>query len=208
MTSSPSSIPDKRSTCVTTKTTLQHRLRGFALGALAACGAVTITNPFEVVKTRLQLQGEIEALKLAENPTTKAMLSQLRIYRGPISALVLIAQQEGLEGLQRGLIPAYGYQIFMNGTRLGLYDPLRDSIQAGMNYVTGRQDQPMIPVMVASGALSGFAGAFVGSPLFLIKTRDYYQYIVLKVYEAYGVAPAWPCSALERAPRYSFLRTT
>ncbi|KAJ1949933.1 Mitochondrial oxaloacetate carrier protein, partial [Dispira parvispora] len=31
---------------------------GFLAGGLAACGAVTFTNPWEVVKTRLQLQGE------------------------------------------------------------------------------------------------------------------------------------------------------
>ncbi|KAH9247510.1 hypothetical protein BASA81_014895 [Batrachochytrium salamandrivorans] len=38
----------------------QH-LKGFTVGALAACGAVTFTNPWEVVKTRLQLQGELQA---------------------------------------------------------------------------------------------------------------------------------------------------
>jgi hypothetical protein len=29
-------------------------------GALACCGAVTVSNPMEVVKTRLQLQGELQ----------------------------------------------------------------------------------------------------------------------------------------------------
>ena len=31
------------------------------LGGLASCGAVLITNPFEVAKTRIQLQGELQA---------------------------------------------------------------------------------------------------------------------------------------------------
>src|SRR5690606_7348133 len=32
----------------------------FVLAALASCGAVTFSNPMEVVKTRLQLQGELQ----------------------------------------------------------------------------------------------------------------------------------------------------
>lgn len=35
-------------------------IKTFSIGALAACGAVTFTNPFEVIKTRMQLQGELQ----------------------------------------------------------------------------------------------------------------------------------------------------
>lgn len=35
-------------------------VKTFSIGALAACGAVTFTNPFEVIKTRMQLQGELQ----------------------------------------------------------------------------------------------------------------------------------------------------
>ncbi|TPX31584.1 hypothetical protein SmJEL517_g05093 [Synchytrium microbalum] len=164
-TSSPVAKPAKPS--------LEQRLKGFALGALAACAAVTFTNPFEVIKTRLQLQGELESLALREKTTTADILHQQRVYRGPISALFLIGRQEGLKGLQKGLIPAYGYQVMMNGTRLGLYEPLRDTLQSGWDYMTSRESglPPLVPIMVLSGAMSGFAGAFLGSPLFLIKTR-------------------------------------
>jgi solute carrier family 25 protein 34/35 len=30
------------------------------IAALASCGAVTVSNPMEVIKTRLQLQGELQ----------------------------------------------------------------------------------------------------------------------------------------------------
>lgn len=37
---------------------------GFIAGGLAACGAVTFTNPIELVKTRMQLQGELSGAKI------------------------------------------------------------------------------------------------------------------------------------------------
>jgi hypothetical protein len=60
---------------------------GFAAGALAACGAVTATNPMEVVKTRLQLQGELAA---------KGQVK--KIYTGVFQALRIIAINEGIRG--------------------------------------------------------------------------------------------------------------
>jgi solute carrier family 25 protein 34/35 len=62
-------------------------LGGFTAGALAACGAVTVTNPMEVVKTRLQLQGE-----LASKGQVK------KIYTGVFQALRIIAINEGIKG--------------------------------------------------------------------------------------------------------------
>ena len=62
-------------------------LGGFTAGALAACGAVTVTNPMEVVKTRLQLQGELAA---------KGQVK--RIYTGIFQALKVIAINEGIKG--------------------------------------------------------------------------------------------------------------
>jgi solute carrier family 25, member 34/35 len=73
-------------------------LGGFTAGALAACGAVTVTNPMEVVKTRLQLQGELAARGQVK-----------KIYTGVFQALRVIAINEGIRGiirnLKNGLIP-------------------------------------------------------------------------------------------------------
>jgi solute carrier family 25 protein 34/35 len=120
----------------------KHAL-GFTLGAAATCGASTFSNPFEVVKTRLQLQGELKTA----SP-----------YRGATHAFWTILRTEGLRGIQKGLIPGYGYQIIMNGTRFGAYEPLKK--------VLGDHG----PALLIAGALSGGSGAFLASPLFLIKT--------------------------------------
>ena len=79
--------PPTPSTTTTTMASLST-LGGFTAGALAACGAVTITNPMEVVKTRLQLQGELAA---------KGQVK--RVYTGVFQALRIIALNEGIKGI-------------------------------------------------------------------------------------------------------------
>ena len=79
----------------------------FLLGGLAACCAVsilrpvtsseimlpqvTVSNPAEVAKTRLQLQGEL----------TKD--GGIKVYRNTFDVLVKTARNEGIRGVQRGL---------------------------------------------------------------------------------------------------------
>ncbi|KAK7058471.1 Mitochondrial oxaloacetate carrier protein [Paramarasmius palmivorus] len=67
---------------------------GFILGGIAACIAVTISNPAEVVKTRLQLQGEL------------AKAGAPKVYNNAIDALAKTWRNEGIRGVQRGLGPA------------------------------------------------------------------------------------------------------
>ncbi|RUS35361.1 mitochondrial carrier domain-containing protein [Jimgerdemannia flammicorona] len=135
-------------------------LVGFILGGVAACGAVTFTNPWEVVKTRLQLQGElVRAGNLAETA---------RPYRNSFQALVLVFRHEGIRGIQRGLGSAYVYQICLNGTRLGLYEPIRNGIN---DLFSNDHSNNNIPVRIASGGISGICGAAIGSPFYLVKTR-------------------------------------
>jgi solute carrier family 25 protein 34/35 len=135
----------------------QH-IRGFIAGAVAACGAVTFTNPWEVVKTRLQLQGELQ------------VNTQNKPYGNAISAFFKVYKNEGITGIQRGLFPAYIYQILLNGFRLGMYDPIRIGLQDGLDYVYGKDAIPAVFGMVGAGALAGVGGAAMASPFFLIKT--------------------------------------
>jgi len=81
-----------------------------ALGGVAAVGAGFFSNPLEVVKIRMQLQGELQARG-----------NYAVHYRNVFHAAYTIGRKDGLLALQKGLVPALWYQWVMNGIRLGLY---------------------------------------------------------------------------------------
>ncbi|KAM8914544.1 solute carrier family 25 member 34 isoform 2-T3 [Spinachia spinachia] len=117
----------------------------FALGALACCAACVFTNPLEVVKTRLQLQGEL-----------RSRGSYQRHYRGVLQALWVVGRTDGLRGLQKGLSVGLMYQGVMNGVRLGSYSYCE---ALGVTSFHGGS--------LLSGAGAGAVGAFIASPAYL-----------------------------------------
>lgn len=129
----------------------------FIAGGIAACGAVTVTHPFETIKIRLQLQGELQRKDAAP-----------RLYRGVVHGMKVIVQNEGPKGLFRGLSCAYIYQMTLNGCRLGFYEPMRKAITPLLYSSSSVQS---LPVNIFCGASSGIIGAAAGSPFFLVKTR-------------------------------------
>lgn len=140
-------------------------LGGFIAGGIAACGAVTFTNPIELIKTRMQLQGELTSKQNAQ-----------KLYTNPLQALVVIYRNEGMRGLQQGLLCGYVYQLGLNGCRIGLYEPSRFYLTKLFNpgSLTGDHysDVPQnLLVNVFAGFISGIAGAVMANPFFLIKTR-------------------------------------
>lgn len=124
-------------------------------GGLAASAACVFTNPLEVVKNRLQLQGEL----LARG-------QYVRTYRGPLHGLIVMVKTDGLRSVQAGLGPAMIYQFVMNGLRLGTYAMLE---RRGMTRDSSQQLSLIRCAMCSS--VSGVAGAFFGSPIFLVKTH-------------------------------------
>ncbi|KAL8738984.1 MAG: hypothetical protein Q9190_007907, partial [Brigantiaea leucoxantha] len=140
--------------------------RAFIAGGIAACGAVTVTHPFETVKIRLQLQGELQSKQEAP-----------RLYRGVLHGVSVIFKNEGPKGLFRGigaavssLIPnptaalnpfspsnltpflQYVYQMVLNGCRLGFYEPLRNAATTAIFRDSAVQS---LGVNIFSGAASG-----------------------------------------------------
>lgn len=126
----------------------------FVLSGVAACGACLFTNPLEVVKTRMQLQGEL-----------KSRGTYQIYYRNVFHAFYTIGKIDGLAGLQKGLVAGLVYQFFMNGIRLGSYSMIETS---GYIHTNGRVSAAKTTV---AGAVAGVVGAVMGSPVYLVKTH-------------------------------------
>lgn len=127
----------------------------FCLGGAAACGAGLCTNPLEVVKTRMQLQGEL-----------KAKGHYAIHYSNSIHAIYTIAKTDGILALQKGLVPALHYQFFMNGFRLGTYQMVNN-----LGLTRDKNQRRSFPRSVAAGAFAGCCGAFVGSPFYMVSVN-------------------------------------
>ena len=126
----------------------------FGEGALASIGATVVSNPFEVMKTRLQLQGEL---------MKKGSYHQK--YNGMLSGMSKVAGQEGLLALQKGLWASMIHQVVQNGLRFAIYP----QFQAHLKRIN--DDQPGFGVNVLSGCLAGLIGAVVSNPFMMVKTR-------------------------------------
>lgn len=135
----------------------------FLLSGVAACGACLFTNPLEVVKTRMQLQGELQSRG-----------SYQIYYRNVFHAFYTIGKVDGLAGLQKGLVPGLFYQFFMNGVRLGSYAIIESS---GYIHTNGRVSAVKTTV---AGALAGVSGAVMGSPIYLVSSCFHFQDRVTK----------------------------
>ncbi len=69
----------------------------YTTAALATTLAAFFSTPAEVIKTRIQLAGEISTDK--------------QVYRGTWHALKTILKHEGFFALYKGIIPALAYQV-------------------------------------------------------------------------------------------------
>lgn len=125
------------------------------MSGLAACGACLFTNPLEVVKTRMQLQGELQS------PGTYQ-----RHYKNVFHAFITIGKVDGLAALQKGLAPALLYQFLMNGIRLGTY-----GLVEARGYLHTAEGTLNPALSAATGALAGITGAYLGSPIYMVKTH-------------------------------------
>ncbi|XP_066483197.1 solute carrier family 25 member 35 isoform X2 [Tiliqua scincoides] len=151
----------------------------FLLSGLAACGACLFTNPLEVVKTRMQLQGELRA------PGTYT-----RHYRNVFHAFYTIGRVDGLAALQRGLLPALLYQFGMNGIRLGTYGMVES---AGYIRMSDGRISPLRSTV--AGALAGVMAAITSSPIYMGMLHA-----LVMIHKEHGLLGLWR-GAISAVPR-------
>ncbi|CAE7476028.1 ucpB [Symbiodinium pilosum] len=120
--------------------------------AIAAC----FTNPVDVIKVRVQLAGVSQITSC--NAQTVA------------SAGRKLLQQEGLRGLQRGLQPSVLRELSYSGMRMGLYEPVRETL-AGLGQQERRQTTSPLAVKITAGAITGAVGSIIANPFDLLKVR-------------------------------------
>lgn len=127
----------------------------FVIGGAAAVGAGFFTNPLEVLKTRMQLQGELQAKG-----------QHAVYYRNILHAGYTIAKNDGILALQNGLVPALAVQWILNGTRLGIFKYAQTR-----GLMNDKQGNAVFYKTVFVGGFAGACGQYLCSPFFLVKTH-------------------------------------
>lgn len=140
-------------------------IKGFVEGGIASVVAGCSTHPLDLIKVRMQLQGESTQ---ASNPNLRPALANppgsvqppRPVARtGPIAVGVKLVQQEGVSALFSGVSATILRQLLYSTTRMGLYDMMKKK-WSDPNSATGMP----LTRKIAAGLTAGGIGAVVGNP--------------------------------------------
>ncbi|GMH11179.1 hypothetical protein Nepgr_013020 [Nepenthes gracilis] len=126
----------------------QKILAALITGAIA----ITIANPTDLVKVRLQAEGKLPP-------------GVPRRYSGAFNAYSTIVRQEGLLALWTGLGPNIARNAIVNAAELASYDHLKQTILA----IPGFTDNVFTHTIAGLGA--GLFAVCIGSPVDVVKSR-------------------------------------
>ncbi|PON38806.1 Mitochondrial brown fat uncoupling protein [Parasponia andersonii] len=149
-------------------------VKGFVEGGIASIVAGCSTHPFDLIKVRMQLQGETHAPN--PNPAVQTLRPALAFHPtsaavgpvhvppppaarvGPIAVGVRIVQQEGVAALFSGVSATVLRQTLYSTTRMGLYDIMK---QKWTDPASGNMP---LTRKITAGLIAGAIGAAVGNP--------------------------------------------
>ncbi|XP_037510283.1 solute carrier family 25 member 35 [Rhipicephalus sanguineus] len=117
--------------------------------------ATLIMHPFDITRTRMQVQGELLRRGF-----------YVVMYQRTFQSLRMMAHTDGPWSVYRGLMPSIAYRQVTHGLRLGVFQVIEDY---GMTL--DENLEPSVRLSAISGALCGALGAFLGSPLQLVKCQ-------------------------------------
>ena len=128
-------------------------LQKYALSVVAAFFAEFVTYPLDLVKTRLQIQGE---------GVSQVTRSQ---YRGMFRTMAGVVREEGITRLWQGCTPGLARHLIYSGVRMNLYDVLRSQHRAQLDRELRLGDRAVL------GMVAGGVAQWASSPADLIKVR-------------------------------------
>uniref|UniRef100_A0A7S0UVX9 Mitochondrial uncoupling protein 4 n=1 Tax=Polytomella parva TaxID=51329 RepID=A0A7S0UVX9_9CHLO len=131
---------------------IKDRVLKLSLTCTAASVAESVTYPIDMVKTRLQLQGQSPSIKSSQK-------------LGAIALARDIIHKEGFLGIYAGLSPAITRHIFYTGTRITVYEQLRNHISVDYQGSLGLGTKLLL------GLTAGAIGQTIAVPADLIKVR-------------------------------------
>ncbi|XP_072038142.1 mitochondrial substrate carrier family protein ucpB-like [Amphiura filiformis] len=139
---------------------IETPVQRYIFASISCMTASAVTNPVDVTKIRMQLEGELQREKGQLTTTYKG-----RYYKGIIRGMFRIAHDEGIRGLYKGITPALIRECVYSGIRIGAYEP--------MKVLFGATDPAHTAVYkkLAAGASSGAIGSSVAVPADLIRVR-------------------------------------
>ena len=123
-----------------------------AAGLTTGAFAISIASPTDLVKVRMQAEGKLPA-------------GVPRKYPSAFSAYSIIAKEEGLAGLWKGLGPNVARNAIINAAELASYDQVKTALLA-----TGVFKDNIV-THILSGLGAGFFAVCCGSPVDVVKSR-------------------------------------
>lgn len=125
-------------------------------GGLSGASASAIANPTDLIKVRLQTDGQIKDLNGRSQP---------KKYASMLDVFLSIVREEGVCSLWKGVGPTVGRATVLAAAELSTYDEVKGRLLA-MSYF----EDGLVCTAVTS-SISGFVCAIASSPFDVVKSR-------------------------------------
>ncbi|KAG0610687.1 hypothetical protein M758_7G083900 [Ceratodon purpureus] len=144
--------------------------KGFAEGGMASMIAGFATHPLDLIKVRMQLQGEAVAAPALAFALDGRHHAPVAVPRpGPLGVGLNVARSEGVQALYSGVSATLLRQCLYSSTRMGLYEYLKQ--QWRDDTAQGASSGLPLYKKVTAALVAGAAGASVGNPADLAMVR-------------------------------------
>jgi hypothetical protein len=143
------------------------------LGGVANMFAATCTNPIDVVKIRLQLQGVTPLVFFSSSSINRSSSTNTvdrgNYYRGFRHGLATILKEEGIAGWYKGLEASLLREGSYSALRFGLYDTVKGKFDSAL--VKEGKVSTALYIKILAGATTGAIGSALANPMDLVKVR-------------------------------------